>query len=499
MGAGASLFGPTSLPSGTELLESAIRLFVSSSKLQDLLDELLRHESFPRLVPEALLQRFGDIRSADIPEGFYAPFRDALPNGLHGWVAAAEQSGCTVLTTNFDLCLERVGVSALHLHGRADDPATLIHTIVRVGKGIEKPVATAATAMAKERPLTVIGYSGNDDDVLALLTEVGALRIDWLVRDNEDYARPNYTRRAKSLPPTHFFNLDLKIEEDRLPRPDRVWEPAAVTAASIAVLPSELAQLEMVLAVGLQLQDYRLAERILLAEPDLAGTDTDRCSLLVLGCYVERQRAHYDKALAFATKAEALTPAFDLLRARLATEKGLVHLDQNVPALDLAEEELVRAYRLSRAHPEEEPYERFSASAVHNLGWLAEKQGRLRLALRRYRAALAMKHRLGDLTHELLSARDVSIMMLVLHKQGTASYLERFWYLNAKFGSEYETADFYFLLGKAHLRSGDIEEARRQLDWAQWLFADMEEWDRVEQISVILNSPANDQSFMSAP
>jgi hypothetical protein len=69
----------------------------------------------------------------------------ARPNGIHESLAHLAVEGAFVATTNFDLAIESAAASQrlllpdrvpLHLHGRADDPASLVHTIRAVGRGL---------------------------------------------------------------------------------------------------------------------------------------------------------------------------------------------------------------------------------------------------------------------------------------------------------------------------------------------------------------------------
>src|SRR5207302_229233 len=81
------------------------------------------------------------------------------PNANHAAIAMSNVRA--VVTTNQDLLLEAAGSRrVLHLHGRVDDPGSIITLLSQYVEGLPLPTATALTKAVKGRPLVVVGYSG---------------------------------------------------------------------------------------------------------------------------------------------------------------------------------------------------------------------------------------------------------------------------------------------------------------------------------------------------
>src|SRR5664279_5590193 len=104
----------------------------------------------------------------------------------------------------------------MHLHGRADEPQSLVHVIRSVGRGLRPDMSERARLALNERTVLVVGYSGNDDDIMTLLTKANSADLVWAVRDENDRAYENVGRRRAFLPNIEFVTLDLRDIERRM-------------------------------------------------------------------------------------------------------------------------------------------------------------------------------------------------------------------------------------------------------------------------------------------
>ncbi len=157
------------------------------------------------------------------------------------------------------------------------------------------------------------------------------------------------------------------------------------------------------------------------------------------------------------------------------TEVGLANLELDPPDTAAAEPALREAYDVLATATNREGNEitaSLLASAEQNLGFLEESRGEYLEALLRYRRALDMKRRGGDLAYEITSARDVALMLMVLGREGEAGpFLTRFRDLAAQYSDYYELANFDLELGRYRLLQRRWVDAERLLTAAEDGFA----------------------------
>jgi tetratricopeptide (TPR) repeat protein len=437
-------------------------------------------------VPELMFQRISDILGA-LPAELYAPFGVARPNGVHLALAAASNRGASIATTNYDLAIEAAlgpdERAPLHLHGSVADIATIVHTIRAIGRGLPADVGAAFTAMLDGRRVTIVGYSGNDREVMEALVAARPSSVTWLVRSPDDPAFPNIERIRPTLNALTVETCDLEALA-------RAWTgryasritalgwraSGAANADGCAINVPPLKQLEIVLAVFLQLQDYRGAAIAAKMETAIEGSAEDRASIVALHAFAARRAGRLADAIELAgTAARLASDAQGNVRARALTEVGLANLELDPPDVAAAEPALYEAYDVLATATTQEGNEittSLLASAEQNLGFLEESRGEYVEALARYRRALDMKRRGGDLAYEITSARDVALMLMVLGRDGEAGpYLARFRDLAAQYSDYYELANFDLELGRYRLLQRRWADAERLLSAAEDGFA----------------------------
>lgn len=206
-GAGVSIPPPTRLPSGwslttfcidaacgVEVRERTLEIWSALKHLIDAAEPGLPFFEIPRL--ETVLGGIGDAeegahRSLRFLRGF-ASFAGAPPNRNHLLLAGMVRRGATVVTTNFDLAIQRAFTEldaglecrmtrggglfrvyqphpaagcgpVIHVHGAADDPQALGATVATVKEGLAEPFrAWLHDRLAHGADLVFVGYSASD-------------------------------------------------------------------------------------------------------------------------------------------------------------------------------------------------------------------------------------------------------------------------------------------------------------------------------------------------
>lgn len=209
-GAGVSVEGPASLPTGWELTERVFGTYYPDGFLGRVLDRHLRlgwteramcgelapardRARPPRL--ETVLGVVSRVYGRAELDRVLADVASARPNRLHSFLAHHLAAGGAQLTANFDRCVEvaarREGLRwdaerLLHFHGVVGEPA-LGATLAQIQGGFPPALSERFLSILGSSPCTlVVGYSGSDFfdvDVAVAGLEPGALAdrlIVWL-------------------------------------------------------------------------------------------------------------------------------------------------------------------------------------------------------------------------------------------------------------------------------------------------------------------------------
>ncbi|MGK8559372.1 hypothetical protein [Nocardia gipuzkoensis] len=183
-GAGLSVEGPASLPTGAELTERIFEAFFLPGTLdairalhgavglidQPICPELPRSTDprLPRL--ETVLGVAARVHGPQAVEASIPDVTGADPNRLHRFFARHLALGGGHLTANFDRCVERAAGTVtwperdlLHFHGAAGSGDELGATLARIEKGFPLDLATRFLTLLTSRPFVLVaGYSGSD-------------------------------------------------------------------------------------------------------------------------------------------------------------------------------------------------------------------------------------------------------------------------------------------------------------------------------------------------
>lgn len=213
-GAGVSRPAPTSLPTVYDFLVACLTHSNHFEKHYPAFESRLNETPSPRF--EVLIDRLRRIRDKNMDVA--RVFDSLTSNRIHQYLHQLCDCGATILTTNFDNCIERAGSSDLRRvvfngvdldaeppmnrtifkpHGsnplhdaeRADGLVISIRALSRTAGGFQQfPVwRECLLALIRERILFVVGYSGSDDfDINPVLLDSDPREILWL-----DY-RPDF-------------------------------------------------------------------------------------------------------------------------------------------------------------------------------------------------------------------------------------------------------------------------------------------------------------------
>lgn len=183
-GAGLSVEGPSSLPTGKELTQRIFDAFFLPGTLDTIealhraigsIDQPICPDLPPSIDPrpprlETVLGVAARVHGAQAIDQSIPDVADAEPNRLHRFFARHLALGGGHLTANFDRCIERAAGTAtwpapnlLHFHGAVGGGDELGATLARIEKGFPLDVATRFLTLLTSRPLVLVaGYSGSD-------------------------------------------------------------------------------------------------------------------------------------------------------------------------------------------------------------------------------------------------------------------------------------------------------------------------------------------------
>lgn len=191
-GAGISMGGRANLPGWTPLIKALLREIAGTDGLEAY--EYVtndQHAYMQLLFNEVILQLMKEILGLDATRAALICCLDApVCNPSHRFLAwSARRFGCELLTTNFDVLLERAGAPperVLKLHGTLDDLEGARFTVDNVFQPLAKNLDRDTKARIAGKTLLVIGYRGEDEfDVVPTLLQGSRppARVLWIVHD----------------------------------------------------------------------------------------------------------------------------------------------------------------------------------------------------------------------------------------------------------------------------------------------------------------------------
>jgi len=201
VGAGISMLPPCSLPSGAELKNLALECLLGHQDLINYAKKIKNHTKYINIVPEVLFQRFYEALREELYP-FFNVLNYANTNLAHKSLAyISNQYDLKIFTTNFDLLIEEylnLKTKVIHLHGSLNDLSQMMIRINQVGRGIELNFKNILKKEIYEKSLYILGYSGNDKDIIDAINGCKVNKIYWFVRSNTDNFVLNNINRLNS-------------------------------------------------------------------------------------------------------------------------------------------------------------------------------------------------------------------------------------------------------------------------------------------------------------
>lgn len=468
-GAGLSMLPPTSLPSGQGLLSWTLRGLASDSVLRRAVAELEASDRFQAVVPELIFQRLYEaIRDALWPA--FEILKHATPSIGHQVVAWLCAHGVPVATTNFDLLIEAClsgRPPIAHFHGSLDEPAKMATRINQIGQGLDSQQRRFAREHFVDKTLLVVGYSGNDKDVMDALASSRATRVRWIVRSASSWATVNAQWLSNyvsvelcfgDLQP--FFNQlasRMKLSLPDIPRSSVHSKPKLGAWAHPVADPERYA---CIFKAANELDCYQVAEVVLENAPPSKRTVHTRSWFLTEYAETKRKTNSYrhasnlvEEAIRFANSPSAAAAGHNV--------RGLILLEMS-PA---DPKEAVSSFRSALALLAE--FERgpdgnhwadeifvFRGRIWNNLALALEALGRDRSAIKAHSHALEYKRRVGDIPGMAQTAVNLALAHYRRRRFGRAQYWKR---------AALRTIDKYQLASlRSELMMGLSDEANRQ-------------------------------------
>lgn len=182
-GAGVSVDPPSSVPNGDALMRNSWHRLI-----RDGLTDTERNaiatvtESINGTRAPIWLEPFAEVidsqvRDREVLVSTYVDVSTQEANANHVMLAHFDAE---LITVNMDTLIEAAGGSVWHLHGRWDDPESVVTTVRQYADGLSPKVQGELLETLRERNVLVLGYSGRDTDVMPLLMRSTSAQLHWL-------------------------------------------------------------------------------------------------------------------------------------------------------------------------------------------------------------------------------------------------------------------------------------------------------------------------------
>lgn len=213
LGAGISLWEPTALPTGLALRDWFLdQVFGDVPELRTFRRAARSSRSRFRaavgpISPEPVGSSLTHGIGLKFLDGWIEAFRDAEPNALHHAIAQnvrAARAPLHVVTTNFDLCLEKAGSGGrvvrapseiprrmggrllVKVHGCASEPRSMYPFITRFNSFIPPVMRRLLERITDGKTILFAGYSASDFDLLPILQELRPRSVVFVIRSDAD-------------------------------------------------------------------------------------------------------------------------------------------------------------------------------------------------------------------------------------------------------------------------------------------------------------------------
>lgn len=503
VGAGISMLRPCKLPSGSELKNLAVTTLFSKKELETYLLRLKKLSKYEEVVPEIIFQRiFESVKDKLLP--FFNILKVANPNRAHKTLAClSDKNNLRIFTTNFDTFIDdflKNKEQIIHLHGSLNDLSQMMIRINQVGRGIEASLRMLLISLTNEKTLYVLGYSGNDKDIIDAINSCNFKKIIWSVRNMDNKRVLKNISQIDKIHSCYVVKVDLKDLFKDLSSHFKIYYSENEYSENFKDFKK--AKYEILETWS---QEISMAERFAcleklffeLEEYDLAATV---CIHAVDNNYVNgihskswfyneaadsmRIIGSFDKGFEYAMKAienQNSSPQMSVLAGSyniiglLFIEKEQSEPKKGIPYFKAAINTLEQFSTTPEANFWKEEINVFFGRMLNNLGLAHHTAGDFNLALEYYKKSLKYKRRAGDLIG--ISQTSINICK-TLYK---CRNYRRFYYwknkaidLIEKYQLDYQKAYLLREIGAISCEQGRVKSGLKMLKDALALYGNIE-------------------------
>lgn len=502
-GAGISMLPPCSLPSGADLKNMALENLLQDQELRPYAEKIKAHPKYGSIVPEIVFQRFYEVLREDLYP-FFNILKYANANLAHQSLAFfIEHFDIKVSTTNFDLLIDKFVTkksNIIHLHGSLTSLATMMIRINQVGRGLESEMKTKFLEELFGKNLYVLGYSGNDKDIIDAITESQVEKIVWFVKSASD---PFVLANIKRIDPSrdcyvvecdlnmlfHDLAVAFSTGENAHVIQDNAQDVQKKRNAYIRQLTGTISKAEKFASYGkllFELEEYITAARVYIkaAEKNFTAQIHNKYWFYTEAANCMRIIGNFQKGFEYAGNVLADESAEKFLSVLAASYNiyGLLLLEKNIPEPENAIFYFKRAndtLNKFSATPEgqlwKEGIEVFRAKILNNLGLVYEDINNFSNALQYYKQALKIKQKFGDLPGIAQSSANIAILYFKFKNFKNVSYWKKkVEWLSEKYQLNYQNAYMHRRIGNLSCQFGQCKKGLIWLRKALHLFKSLE-------------------------
>lgn len=490
VGAGVSMLPPSQLPSAWDLKVLAVKALCKPRGLARYAKVILRSPRLESLVLEVLVQRLHESFKEQV-FSLFACLRANSPNIAH-WLLArlSDKFDIPLVTTNFDLLIEQCQSrpkQIVHLHGDLGNHEEMVTRIYQVGRGLSDQMAQTFQKRIRGRTLCVLGYSGTDEDVRALLTKLPPSNILWLLRDESGLAFRNlnrfFSKTNLSYTVTDLRNFCLQLHSRfRIP-PSRPSSKSISCKGYWNLSAARHQRLAAISDVFIEIEDYKRAAQVADAGFKICPR-TERPSWYAIQA-TEAFRILGDSRSAFTRAKRAIAAAqrfgTDWDVAAALNAMGLVFLEkrrseprQALPYFKAALKRNEAAIATADASPFWESIHAQHGRFYNNLGLCYLELKKFDKARRAFLLSIRAKRTLGDLIGIGVTSGNLAISCLRALKRERA----RFWKrkaieLNERYAQSFRSAYVLRRYGVISCEQGRRKSGLRDLQKALEIYTNL--------------------------
>jgi len=191
-GAGISYNPPSSLPLANEVKLELIKTICENSLLKNFYKQNKNQieENLKKILMESIFEIIKIRSQVDVIKMVEEIFSANKPNCNHRFLARllSEEKCCYIITTNFDILIEKAlevkqHPKIMHLHGSISDPDSIRVLLHQIGWGLPEEIQERLKEVLKNKAVIFVGWSGNDFDIIPILSSSEIEKIYWIYHD----------------------------------------------------------------------------------------------------------------------------------------------------------------------------------------------------------------------------------------------------------------------------------------------------------------------------